>query len=122
MFVKEIKDIDKNSGEADVLVSDGRYEVMCYCHPLENKKQGAKVSEISTLFAEDIMRIDDAEYSVRKEAGHYSYYLQGKVIGTQKPLISIGKIIIRLDKPMAKDIKQGEFVQFKVERLNCTIE
>lgn len=122
MFIKQVKDFDKNSYETDVIVSDGCYEIMCYCHPLENKNLGAVVTNVSALFANDIMRIDNEEYLVRKETGHYSYYLQGKVLETQMPLIGIGKIAIELDKPLAKDIKQGEFVEFKVERLNCTIE
>lgn len=122
MFVKQVKDFDINSYEADVIVSDGYYEIMCYCHPLENINLGAIVTNISTLFANDIMRIDSEEYLVRKQIGYYSYYLQGKVLETQKPLIGIGKIAIALDKPLSKDIKQGEFIEFKVERLNCTIE
>ncbi|MDR1697346.1 MAG: hypothetical protein LBR37_00275 [Erysipelotrichaceae bacterium] len=122
MFLKQIKDFDKKSGEADVIVSDGQYELICYCHPLENTKLGTIVTEISTLFADDIMRTEDNEYFIRKETDYYSYYLHGKVLKTQTPLIAIGEITIKLDKPLAKDIKQGEFIEFRVARLNCIIK
>lgn len=121
MFLKEIIEFDKYSGEADVVISDGQYEVICYCHPFENKKISSKVTEISAIFATEIMRIKDREFLIQKTVGHYSYYFHGKVLDACRALIAIGDIIIQLDNNLAKDIKGDEFIEFKVERLNCII-
>lgn len=119
MFLKEIKEFDKHSGEADVVVSDGQYEVICYCHPFENNKIGSKITEINTLFAYEIMRIKDKRFYIQKIDDYYSYYFYGKVVNANRALISIGGIIIRLDNDLSKDIKEGEFIEFKVKRLDC---
>lgn len=121
MFIKQIKEFDCNSGEADLIVSDGIYELICYYHPAENFMLGTPIREVSTLFSEDIKRVDKNEYLISKGSDYYSYYLHGKVIDKQAPKIGIGKITINLDKPLAKDIEEGEFVELKVSRLDCYI-
>ena len=122
MFVKEIKNYDDFSNEADIIVTDGTYEVLCYCHPAEFYEKGSTVQEILSLFAKDIMRISDKMYEVKKlEDDYYAYHLQGEVIKIDKPIIRIGGLEIVLDSPLAKDIKLGEFIEFDVYRLNCEI-
>lgn len=51
---------------------------------------------------------------------YYSYHLQGEVI-EMTPKIRIGNIIICLDNTLPKDIKEGEYIEFLVERLDCNI-
>lgn len=121
MFIKAIKDYDADSGEAELIVSDGTYELLCYCHPCENANIGAEIIVVSSLFAEDIMRIDSKEYLIAKGEDYFSYHLQGKVVDRQKPIIAIGDIKIQLDKPIAKDIQVDEFVEFYVYRLDCEV-
>ena len=36
MFVKKVLFFDKNSREAEVLVSEGKYDLMCYLFPAES--------------------------------------------------------------------------------------
>jgi len=121
MYIKEFKDFDSDSGEADVIVTDGLHELMCYCHPINNTKVGTIVEKVSTLFAENIMRVDSQKYLIKKESEHYAYLLQGKVLSCDEPLIGIGELIVELDKPLPKDIKQGEFVELEVYRLDCVV-
>lgn len=121
MFLKQIKEFDCNSGEADVIVTDGTYELICYYHPAENIALGTPVKEILSLFSEGIMRVDNKDYLVSKESDYYSYYLHGKVIDKQTPKIGIGELTIKLDKPLAKDIEEGEFVELRVSRLDCVL-
>lgn len=121
MYIKQVKSYDSFSGEADIIVSDGVYELLCYYHPAENIDLGAEVKEISSLFAKDVTRAECKEYLIQKEEGYYSYHLQGKVIDTEIPMICIGNINIELDYPIAKDIKIGDYVELKVHRLNCII-
>jgi len=122
MFVKKLI---KDDGQADLIVTDGQYDIMCCCweyNPLQKDNQ--QVKEISSLFTTDIMRVDDHDYLVQKIHGkgeHYSYHLQGRVIDKSKPLISIGELKIELDRPLPKDINVGEFVEFKVGRLDCFV-
>ena len=122
MIVKQIKNYDNFSYEADIIVTDGISEVLCYCHPAEMYKSGAPVKEILSLFAKDVMRVSSSECLIIKLAyNHYAYHLQGEVINIDEPVIRIGGLEIILDTHLAKDIKLGEFVELDVYRLNCVI-
>ncbi len=122
MFVKEIIAYDAFSQEADIIVSDNIYNIICYCHPADNNILGTEVKEIVSLFATEIIRSDTNEYFIYKDTQPYSYYVSGQVIDSKKPQISIGQIIITLDHPLPKDIKIGEYVTLKVDRFDCDIK
>lgn len=122
MFVKKIVAYDSFSQEADIIVSDNIYDVLCYCHPVNDDILGAEVKEIVTLFATEIVRSEQNEYFIHKDAQPYSYYVCGQVIDSIKPRISIGQIVITLDHPLPKDIKKGEYVELKVDRFDCDVE
>ncbi|KFZ26203.1 MAG: hypothetical protein KQ78_01554 [Candidatus Izimaplasma bacterium HR2] len=78
--------------------------------------------KISTLFADDIFRSKIGVFSITKLSSHYPYHLQGKALNCLNAIIEIGDLLFSLDKPLPKDIKNNEFVEFNVERLDCTIE
>ena len=122
VFIKNIQHYDKFSGEADIIVSDGKFDLLCYYFPTKKNFLGTKVERISSLFAKNIMRVTDKECFTQKSKDHFAYHLCGEVIDTDKPLIRIGKMIIELDYPLPKDIEKGEYVEFEVERLDCEIE
>ena len=69
-----------------------------------------------------IMRSDDENYLIDKKIDYYSYHLQGKVLDVDKRIVSVGNIILKLDKPIPKDIKNYEFIEFDVLRLDCSIQ
>lgn len=122
MFVKQVKKFD--GYEADLIVSDGEYELLCYSYhypPFKEIPEGRAVKDIISLRVGNIKRVDGQDYIIRKESGDYPYFLQGKVLDADKRVIAIGKITIKLDKPLDKSIKQGDFLEFTVQRLDCTL-
>ena len=72
MYLKKVQDYDKYSNEADIVVSDGKYDLLCYCYPAQCNK--------------------------------------------------IGSIELSLDTHLPGDIKEGEFIEFDVIRLDCEIK
>ncbi len=122
MYIKQIKDFDQYSNEADIIVTDGQYELMCYCHPADVYDSKAKVSEIIALFAQDIIRIDSEDSKIIKLKDYYSYQLQGKIVNKNVPIVCIGELTIKLDTSTPKDLKEGEYIQFNVERLDCIVK
>lgn len=119
MYLKEVKDYDKFSDEADIVVSDGQYELMCYCHPSDYYNIGVPIKEISAVFASNIMRVQNKAYSVLKLEDYYAYHLQGEIIDIDLPSILIGGLKIILDSPLPKDVILGDYVELDVDRLNC---
>ena len=121
MYIKEIKDIDKFSGEADVIVTDGTYELLCYYFLGGSVDIDMPVKSISALLTENIMRAEEERFSIKKMDHYYSYHLCGCVEDIKIPKISIGKMSIALDRPLPKDIEIGEYIGFDVQRLDVTI-
>ena len=121
MYIKKIHSFDEDSGEADLIISDGVYDVLCFCPLFQNGLQTMlKIIEIETYMCDIIMRVDAENYLINKKAD-YSYHLQGKVLDADKHIVAVGNIAIKLDKPIPKDIKNYEFVEFDVLRLDCYI-
>ena len=121
MFVKEIKDYDIFSDEADIIISDGKYDLLCYCFPTEMPKKGQTIKTVTALFAKNIMRVKDNGFIIKKMTNYYAYHLQAEVIDSSTPKICIGDIIIYLDSSLPKDIKEGEHIELSVDRLDCTL-
>lgn len=123
MFIKSVYSFDEDSGEADLIVSDGSYDVICFCSIFQNELQiMPKIKGIETFMCDGIMRSDDENYLIDKKIDYYSYHLQGKVLDVDKRIVSVGNIILKLDKPIPKDIKNYEFIEFDVLRLDCSIQ
>ena len=124
MVIKQIVSFDEASGEADLLLSDGKNELLCYCQLLWTPTPtDAAMIEIETFGADGIVIADSREEKIEKtDDGFFSYRLQGRVTQTVPPEIAIGGLRITLDKPLPKDIKQGDFVALTAPRLDCLVD
>ena len=122
MFVKRVEQF--SGYEADLVVSDGQYNIKCHfsCFPpLIKIKEEQPVREILTFLSENIVSVEQNKYLIKKKENYYAYYLQGKVIALDKPMISIGDLIIMLDSVFPKDISIGDYVGLNVKRLDCIL-
>ena len=64
MFIKRIYSFDEDSGEADLIVSDGIYDVLCFCSLFQNElKIMSKIKEVETFMCDDIMRVVDENHT-----------------------------------------------------------
>lgn len=122
MFIKKIYDFDEDSGEAYLIVSDGTYDILCFCALYQNELQMLPaIEEVRTFLCDSIIKSDVEKYLIVKKNDYYSYHLQGKVLDIDKNIVSVGDIIIKLDTPIPKDIKNSEYIEFNVFRLDCSI-
>lgn len=123
MFIKRIDSFDNYSGEADLIVSDGTYELLCYCGLFQNESEMMpNLKIIESFLCENIIRVENKEYLIIKQKEYYSYHLQGKVLDADNHIVCIRNIIIKLDAPIPRDIRNQEFIGFDVVRLDCYIE
>lgn len=119
MYVKQIVSIDKYSGEADIIVSDGVFDLQCYDYQPIKTELNMEVDKLSTLFADNIIRSFASDYLIKKLPDYYAYHLRGKVTDINIPTVSIGDLKVNLDKPLPGDIAENEFVEFNVQRIDC---
>ena len=117
MFIKEIRDYDVEAKEAEIVVSDGQFEVMTYAWPFENTQSGK--FRLNAFMTDQVMRATRKISFVEKsENGYFAYRLQGKIINVEKRIVSVGKIEIILEDCIPKDIRQNEYVEFTVTRVD----
>ncbi|MDE7454209.1 MAG: hypothetical protein K2M64_00065 [Clostridia bacterium] len=121
MYIKKIIKLDKDDIDADIIVSDGKFDLLCYAWECENSV-GDTNFELSPLMGHaDIMTGDKREYKIQKlEDGHFDYKLQGKLIDIEKcrGKVQIGAIVIKDVCWIPRDIKVGDYIEFTVIRLD----
>ena len=116
MFVKKIVDYDRSAGEADVLISDGRYEILCYAHPFENKN---KRFSLISFMAKGVKHIEAREFKAEKSTnGYYCYNMQGEIADIEKRIVKVGDIFFALEDVIPKDVKTHDFIEFSVVRID----
>lgn len=112
----KVLDFDADAREADILITDGSFSIMCFapnCEDISCIETLKSKGMLITFLADNIYRVDLHECSVIKNAkGYYSYDLIGK--RTENNSLAIGSIEIIIDKPFPGDIAVGEYV-----RLSC---
>lgn len=117
MEIKEILDYDINAKEADILISDGQNEILCYAYPFENRNHNNFMLE--AFMAKDAIKVEKKRsFIIKSSAGYYAYKLCGRVIDLEQRLISIGEIIIQLEDIIPKDIINNDFIEFSVMRID----
>ena len=121
MYISEILELNKNDKEADVYVSDGNYNIMCYIYPIDSVQIGAVIKKIITYGCKKITRTNDCLFNVEKLSDYYSYFITAKVKSREENLVVIGNILVQLDDYIPNDISDEEYVSFFVERFDAVV-
>lgn len=121
MFIKKIYQYYADELEADVIVSDGNFELLCYALYCENFEGDTDFS-LLPFGCRNVMTNDERVCRVIKlEESHFAYKLQGKLIDINdrnEGTIQIGSIIIDEIKYIPKDIKVGEYIECDTTRID----
>ncbi len=108
--------------EADVVVSDGKYQILCYACPYcDDGRKGRFM--LSAFMSGNVMRALKNKYSVEKtDSGYYAYKLTGRLFDLEKRLVKVGNIIIELENNIPGDMKENDFVEFEAMRIDLSEE
>ena len=118
MLVKKIIQFDKQDKEADLLISDGRYNVICYAYPITSVCLNQEITELYGFDCSNILKISRELYDIKKQTSYYAYTFNACVISVMEGIVQIGEIRIRLDAEIPKDIFNGDYISFSVTRLD----
>ncbi len=118
MIIKEIIEYDEAAQEADILVTDGQHEILCYAHPFIN--QDINKFMLEAFMTENVIKVEDKkDVSINKiDKGYYAYKICGRIIDIDKRLVSIGNIVIKIEDIIPKDIINNDFIEFSVLRVD----
>lgn len=119
MFIQEIIWLERSCLEAELIVSDGAYRLLCFSCPCEHAVGDELHKPLECLDVHDICVAEENVYDVEKGKNPYSYSLCGKICDINKGIIRVGEIKLHVaQNRIPKDIQSGQFVCFSTSRVD----
>lgn len=119
VIVEEMKWMDRSIREAIVLVSDGRYSVVCFSHPC-NYSVGEQVEDLlCCLNAQDVELADQDRYLASHDDWEFPHRICGRLSDSSRGIVCVGELQLQIDAGVIPgDIKSGQFIQFSTSRID----
>lgn len=109
MRIKNIKELCNSSSEAEVTITDGLYDVVCFSQPCTYIKGEIIKEPLLCWHSSQIVR--GVSPCKLERLSQWSYELTGRLIDKQEGLIQVGEILIELEAGFIPgDIKNGEYI------------
>lgn len=118
MHISKIISFNREDSEAELCISDGDYSLICYAYPTKTIAIDQKVSGLYGFLCTDIAKSFDHHYCINKLGQYYAYLLTAKVISKNSSIVQLGSLKIYLDTEIPNDISEGDYVSFRVQRLD----
>ena len=119
MYVKTINWIDKNFQEAEVIVSDGCTDLLCFSCPF-NKTVNEELKEPIRCFnVNNVFLAQQLAVHVCKNTSFFGYSICGKLVDRKNKIVILGDIELSLeDAYIPYDIPENSYIEFEVSRLD----
>lgn len=115
--VKKIFWIDKDSGEVDVLLSDGRYLLECFSSDCKLFEGEVFSGIVHGFNVKNIFKSPVEKYSIEKKRDYF--YIKGEFVDIENELLQVGEFKIDLsDANIPNDIKQNDYIEFELSRID----
>ena len=120
MKIKNISWISQEALEAEVIVTDGEFEINCFAQPLNYQLDSELNNPILCYNVTTVLKPDKEVYSIEKlDDEYFAYNLSGKLIDKKLEKIMVGKLLLELESiELPGDINDGDFISFRCQRLD----
>lgn len=118
MFAKEVL---LDSGGADVVVSDGKYECCAFSYPCQIQ-EGEEISSPLIVFETgNVIKSTASEVSIQpqKTLSKYNYWIVARVVNVNSGEISVGGLRMLLNANILPgDIREDEMIELAAVRID----
>lgn len=114
--IQDIIWISEEIGEADVLVTDGDYEIRCFSHPFY-QKIGEEVEGTLSVFEYSNLTKSNTTTYIAEHLGNGKYFIVARLLDRGEGTAQIGNIQIHDIEGIPAEIKNGEYIQFIAPRI-----
>ena len=118
MHIQTVLLFDKEGREADVIVSDGEYELLCHAFPIAAVEIGMPVSGLYGFSCGNEVRAENPHCAVTKLPPYFAYHMTGILFSKQKRIVRVGGLEISMDAHIPNDLSDSEYVSFDVQRVD----
>lgn len=119
MKVVAIKWIDENAKEAEVTISNGRSEIICFSQPFNYLINDVLIQPIYCFNPKCIIKSNFEDCIIKKQGQYFEYFLRGKIVNLNEKLIDVDGFLINLeDADLPGDLINGDTIEFIATRLD----
>jgi hypothetical protein len=111
--------ISESALEAEVLITDGLNELVCFSQPC-NLMVNQRITEPVYCFNnKNVVRAANEECHIEKQKEALAYNLVGKLADKKNNLVKVGEIMVQLEQgSIPKDILENEYISFYCQRID----
>lgn len=119
--IKKISWLSREALEAEVIISDGNFDIVCFAHPLIMELGDQLTEPLYSLNPSNIIKIYNPNMLslVEKLSRPFSYFVQGKLKDRESGIVQLGEIEIEIDcNFLPADITNGDSISFSTDRFD----
>ncbi|GAA0694846.1 hypothetical protein [Clostridium cadaveris] len=117
--ITKINWLSKEALEAEVTVSDGRFELVCFSQPFNYALNDTVKTSLYCYAVSNVIREQNDEFKVEKLYESFAYILTGKLINKKDSVVEIGDVIVEIEKSdLPGDIEEGNYISFNCKRID----
>lgn len=119
MIVSKIDWIYQPILEAEVTVTDGFREILCFCHPC-NYIIGDELNlNLQAEFVKNVFVSKSEDFLIEQQENRWSYFIRAKVIDLTNNILEVFGFKIEIEEySLPGDTKKGDMVEFLTGRMN----
>lgn len=117
--VCEITWLSKEALEAEVIVTDGKYELKCFSQPMNYGVDHQIENPIYCYNAKNILKSNENNFSINKLSEYFAYNITAQLFNKKNGLIKLGNIMLEIDKHILPgDVKENDYISLYCQRLD----
>ena len=117
--INDITWLSKEALEAEVLITDGVFKLLCFSHPCKLQKNDVIKESIRVFEPINVLNIDSKNFKAAKLSTPFGYYIEGRLEDQKLGIVKLGEIQIKLPNySLPGDIKDNDYISFECERLD----
>lgn len=103
--------------DAIVLVSDGSFEIKCFCSNCVYSENEILNDRLYAFEIENVRLSLTKKFDLKNINNTFEYYIVGELINQKLNIIRVGEIFIELFQ-IPNDITEGQFIEFYCKRID----
>ena len=119
MYICDVKHWSNQDKEADILVTDGEYQLLCYAQPFSWKECQTEVAALYAFGCGNIVKSENCAVNIAKQTDFYAYELSAEVVSKAEGTVKLGQLILHLDAALPGDVQNGDYVTFRLQRIDA---
>jgi hypothetical protein len=111
--------LSKEILEAEVTISDGKFDLVCFAHPFLMQEGEQFIEIIDAFEVGNVIKLDYPSLKAERMNNSFSYQIEGQLVDKDKGLVKLGEILIGIDdRFIPNDIETGDYISFVCDRLD----